>query len=175
MLAWYILAMVRNREEGFLSIQRGGLSGLAGIAACAAYVSPLCAFAIGVIVSSVCYCCMYMKEFFPSAYGREIWIPHGIGGLVGTILLGIFADPVYCMMPYARGKRLILQAGGAYAVVVVAFVVTWLILLVISRMVSAYVAEEEEQRIGKQILEERKRCLVKRKKVDFRLLKKNCV
>ncbi|MBQ7758999.1 hypothetical protein, partial [Anaerotignum sp.] len=94
---------------------------------------------------------------FPSAYGREIWIPHGIGGLVGTILLGIFADPVYCMMPYARGKQLILQAGGAYAVVVVAFVVTWLILLVISRMVSAYVAEEEEQRIGKKILEERKK------------------
>ena len=157
MLAWYILSMVRNREEGSLSIQKGGLSGLAGIAACAAYASPLCAFAIGVIVSSVCYCCMYMKEFFPSAYGREIWIPHGIGGLVGTILLGIFADPVYCMMPYARGKQLILQAGGAYAVVVVAFVVTWLILLVISRMVSAYVAEEEEQRIGKKILEERKK------------------
>ena len=77
--------------------------------------------------------------------------------LCRLILLGIFADPVYCMMPYARGKQLILQAGGAYAVVVVAFVVTWLILLVISRMVSAYVAEEEEQRIGKKILEERKK------------------
>lgn len=157
MLAWYILAMFRNRKEGFLSMQRGSLSGLAGIAACAAYVSPLCAFAIGVITSSICYCCMYMKEFFPSAYSREIWIPHGIGGLVGTILLGVFADTDLYAMSYVHGKQLIVQAGGAYAVVVIASVVTWLILLVISRMIPAYVAEDEEQSIAKQIMEERKK------------------
>ena len=138
-------------------MQRGSLSGLAGIAACAAYVSPLCAFAIGVIVSSICYCCMYMKEFFPSAYSREIWIPHGIGGMVGTILLGIFADMDFFMMSYDCGKQLIVQAGGAYAVVVIAFVVTWLILLVINRMIPAYVAEDEEESIAKQIMEERKK------------------
>ncbi len=138
-------------------MQRGSLSGLAGIAACAAYVSPLCAFAIGVIISSICYCCMYMKEFFPSAYSREIWIPHGIGGLVGTVLLGVFVDADFFAMSYVHGKQLIVQVGGSYAVVVIAFVVTWLILLVISRMIPAYVAEDEEQSIAKQIMEERKK------------------
>ncbi|WP_458406849.1 ammonium transporter [Anaerotignum sp.] len=157
MLTWYLLAMVRKREEGFLSMQRGCLAGLAGIAAGAAYITPMGAFVIGVIVASVCYCCMYMKEFFPSAYGREIWIPHGIGGLAGTILLGIFADSNLCVMPYARGKQLIVQAGGAYAAAVVAFFITWVILLFISRVLPLYLAEDTEERIAKQILENRKK------------------
>ena len=167
MLTWYLLAMARNREEGFLSMQRGCLSGLAGIAAGAAYVTPLYAFMLGVIVASICYYCMYMKEFFPLAYGREIWIPHRIGGLVGTILLGVFAETDLFIMSCARGKQLIVQAGGAYAVAVIAFIVTWLILLVISRTLPAYVAEDEEQRIAKQILEERKKMFGKEIKLDL--------
>lgn len=60
-----------------------------------------------------CCCCMNLKPYFHSICSREIDIPHGIGGLLGTILFGVFASPAFCEMPYPRGEQLLVQAGGA--------------------------------------------------------------
>ena len=86
----------------------------------------------------------------------DVWALHGAGGLVGTILVGIFADPSLCSIPHAMGKQVLVQAGAVYAVAIASFAITGLIFMVIEKFVSLRMDENSEERISREILEARK-------------------
>ena len=161
MVVWCILAVVREKRADLVAIMMGCLAGLVGVTPGAAYITPQSAFLAGGIVAIVCYYCMQLKEKMPMDDTLDVWALHGAGGLAGTILVGIFADPSLCTIPHAMGKQLLVQMGSVYAVAAASFVVTWFIFMAIGKFVPLRMDEDPEEEIGRKILEERKKAFGK--------------
>ena len=70
----------------------GAVAGLATITPAAGYVSPTTAVIIGIISGVVCYYAVEMKNKLQWDDALDVWGVHGVGGFLGIIMLGIFAN-----------------------------------------------------------------------------------
>lgn len=156
MVVWCALAVFKEKKADLVAIMMGCLAGLVGITPGAAYVTPQSAVFIGGIVAVVCYFCMQMKANFPVDDTLDVWALHGVGGLAGTILVGIFADSALCTIPHAMDRQLMVQMGSVYAVAVGSFMMTWLIFIIIEKFVPLRMPEEAEEEIEAKIFKARK-------------------
>lgn len=75
----------------------GAIAGLATITPAAGFVQPWAAFLIGVIASVSCYACCEFRRKFEIDDALDVWGVHGMGGFIGTILLGALADHQECL------------------------------------------------------------------------------
>jgi Amt family ammonium transporter len=73
----------------------GAVAGLATITPAAGYVSQTTAVIIGVISGVVCYYAVAMKNKLHWDDALDVWGVHGVGGFLGIILLGVFADKAF--------------------------------------------------------------------------------
>ena len=92
-ITWLILSWWYKKKTSVIGAAVGAVAGLVGITPAAGFVTPLSALAIGVITSA---CCYYVTEFV--VRGRvddslDVFGVHGVGGIVGAILTGVFAAP----------------------------------------------------------------------------------
>jgi Amt family ammonium transporter len=94
MISWLCMDMFLNKKPTLVGACTGALAGLVGITPGAGFVPIWAAFIIGVVVSPLCFGAIVvitrklMLDDALDAFGI-----HGIGGIVGGILAGIFADP----------------------------------------------------------------------------------
>jgi ammonium transporter, Amt family len=70
----------------------GAVAGLATVTPAAGYVSPTTAVIIGVVSGVVCYYAVELKNKLQWDDALDVWGVHGVGGFLGIVLLGIFAD-----------------------------------------------------------------------------------
>jgi ammonium transporter, Amt family len=73
----------------------GAVAGLATITPAAGYVSPTTAVIIGIVAGIVCYYAVALKNKLRLDDALDVWGVHGVGGLIGIIMLGIFASKAY--------------------------------------------------------------------------------
>jgi len=149
-VVWLILAWMFERKPKFLGLLTGAVAGLATITPCAGYVSLPSAVIIGCLAGGVCYWAVALKNKLQWDDALDVWGVHGVGGVLGTICLGIFATK---LMNSAGADGLI--AGGAdffmkecVAVVAAsayAFVFTWVMLKLINAITPIVVKESDEQ------------------------------
>lgn len=91
-LTWMIAEWVHHRKPTVLGIVSGAVAGLVGITPASGYVGPIGALAIGVITSSICYWgVVWLKERFGYDDSLDVFGIHGLGGIAGAILTGVFA------------------------------------------------------------------------------------
>jgi Amt family ammonium transporter len=88
--AWLLLDWIFTRKPKFLGFLTGSVAGLATITPCAGYVSTASAVIIGVLASSVCYFAVNMKNKAGLDDALDVFGVHGVGGMLGTVLLGVF-------------------------------------------------------------------------------------
>ncbi len=77
----------------------------------------------------------------------DAWSVHGIGGLWGTIAVGIFASAAinsYTGLIYGNVYQFLIQVGGALFIMVYSFGLTWVLAKVIDKYLGLRVTEEEE-------------------------------
>jgi Amt family ammonium transporter len=126
------------------------VAGLVAITPNAGFVSPSAALVIGLLAGVVCYSAVLIKEKFRYDDSLDAWGVHGVGGLLGALLVGIFAqkalnpagaDGLLAGNPALIGK----QALGLLAVGVWTAVVTTGILFVVDKSIGLRVSEEEER------------------------------
>ena len=79
----------RNQAVSF------AVAGLATITPAAGYVSPTTAVIIGVVAGIVCYYAVALKNKLKLDDALDVWGVHGVGGLIGVILLGVFASTAF--------------------------------------------------------------------------------
>ena len=91
-MAWLIVAWIRERKPKFLGLLTGAVAGLATITPAAGYVSPTTAVIIGIIAGVVCYFAVEMKNHLHWDDALDVWGVHGVGGFIGILLLGVFAN-----------------------------------------------------------------------------------
>lgn len=89
-IAWLILAWQLERKPKFVGLLTGAVAGLATITPCAGYVTPVSAIIIGTIAGLVCYMAVALKNKLQWDDALDVWGVHGVGGLIGIVMLGLF-------------------------------------------------------------------------------------
>lgn len=93
-VTWLIIEYCHTKKPNFVGFLTGSIAGLATITPAAGYVSLQAAALIGIIASLVCYFMVgLMRKYLDDAL--DVFGVHGMGGVVGSILLGVFATQLW--------------------------------------------------------------------------------
>jgi ammonium transporter, Amt family len=158
-LAWLLISWLNGKPSslGFVS---GAIAGLVAITPGCGYVTPMGALIIGAIGGSVCYGMLLLRIRKGLDESLDAWAIHGMGGLWGALATGIFAvAAVNGASGLIEGNvsQFIANAAGAFAALIYAFVVTYVLAVVIDKTIGLRVTEEEEY-VGLDISQHGERC-----------------
>ena len=150
MCAWTAISWWRSSKPSVIGAFTGAVAGLACITPCAGYVPTWAAFVIGLLAGCVCYLAVEFRNRMKWDDALDVWAAHGVGGLLGSMLLGVFA---YLTVNAAGHNGLVAgnaaffakQVAAALLVAAYAFAVTWLILKVLDRFEPVRVPDDVEQ------------------------------
>jgi ammonium transporter, Amt family len=151
LLAWAGTERVRTGKATTLGGASGAVAGLVAITPCAGFVGGLSGIAIGLVAGIVC--CYAVSLKFKLGYDDSLDVVgvHLVGGLVGALLLGLFADSSINELAtdglfYGGGFTLLgAQAIASIVTLVYSLVVSFAILKGIDMLIGARVTEEQEE------------------------------
>ena len=146
-IVWVILAYNRDKKFSFVEMTTGSVAGLATITPCAGYVLPQGAVAIGIIAAFVCYGCLIFSRKMKWDDALGVWGVHGMGGLTGSLLIGIFAVAEVNGIS-GSVNQFFIQLLGVAIVVSYTCIVCWIILKVCDSFGKGIRTTEEAQERG---------------------------
>jgi Amt family ammonium transporter len=91
-MGWVVAEWLRNGKPTTLGAASGAVAGLVAITPCAGFVGPLAAIVIGIVAGVVCFLAVNLKFRFRYDDSLDVIGVHLIGGITGSILLGVFAQ-----------------------------------------------------------------------------------
>ncbi|MDR3690015.1 MAG: ammonium transporter [Fimbriimonas sp.] len=91
-IAWMMMDWMNAKKPKLVGLLTGAVAGLATVTPAAGYVSPTSAVIIGIISGLVCYFAVALKNKLHLDDALDVWGVHGVGGLLGIVLLGVFAS-----------------------------------------------------------------------------------
>lgn len=155
MIVWTIMYYIEERRFSFLEAIIGAVAGLATITPASGYVSPLSATLIGALAGVFCFLCVKFAKRMKWDDALDVWGVHGMGGLLGTLLIGVFANK-FINGVSAGMNQFLVQCFGAIFVAIYSIIVTFIIMKVIDRGNFIRVSkEEQEQGLDEVFLKEK--------------------
>nr|WP_314616659.1 ammonium transporter [uncultured Pseudomonas sp.] len=146
-LGWMFAEWIFHGKPSALGIASGVVAGLVAITPAAGTVGPMGALVIGLASGVICYfCATSLKRKLGYDDSLDAFGVHGIGGIVGAILTGVFAAPALGGFGAVTdiGAQVWVQAKGVIFTVVYTAIVTYVILKVLDVVMGLRVNEEEE-------------------------------
>jgi Amt family ammonium transporter len=152
-LVWMSVEWSSRGKPSVLGILSGAVAGLGTITPAAGYVEPWAAMVIGLLAGAVCYwASVILKTRLGYDDSLDVFGVHGVGGILGTLLTGVFATRLINDVNKGQPVGLVDGNGGQiltqlYGVVVVAAfsaVGTWVVLKIVDAMVGLRVTRDEE-------------------------------
>ncbi|MGD0710549.1 MAG: ammonium transporter [Bacteroidales bacterium] len=149
-MTWLFIEWSREKKPKFVGLLTGSVAGLATITPCAGYVPLWASPIIGIAAGLLCYLAVQFKNKMKWDDALDVWGVHGVGGMLGTILLGVFAAAAV----NANGHDGLLLGGGSFfvkqtvAVVgasIYAFIFTYLMLIIINSITPVRISKEVEK------------------------------
>ena len=133
MVTWMLLSWRHKGKPSIIGALTGAIAGLIAITPAAGFVTPGWAALIGVLAGGVCYGAVLFKEKMGWDDALDVWAVHGVGGILGSILTGVFATPALGAAGLVYGGVSLFFANLAATVIsaAYAFGMTWLILKVL--------------------------------------------
>jgi Amt family ammonium transporter len=149
-LVWIVVERCRLGKPSSVGIASGCIAGLATITPASGYVGPIGAVAIGVVGGVVCCIAAgVVKHRLGIDDSLDVFAVHGLGGMLGSLLLAAFALPALGGSgyghPMSAAGQLGAQAIGVGAAVVWSAICTYLIVKFLDATVGARVSLEEER------------------------------
>jgi Amt family ammonium transporter len=152
-LVWMAIEWASRGKPSVLGILSGSIAGLGTITPAAGYIEPWAALVVGIAAGALCYwASVILKNKLGYDDSLDVFGVHGVGGILGTLLAGVFA--VRAINDVNKGQAVGLIEGNAgqvltqlYGVVAVAVfcgVATWVILKIVDVMVGLRVTRDEE-------------------------------
>ena len=92
MLGWLLIERIKGKHVTTLGAASGAVAGMVAITPCAGFVAVLPAMLIGFCAGLLCYLALSLKERFELDDALDVLAVHLVGGLFGSIVLGLFAD-----------------------------------------------------------------------------------
>jgi len=94
-LTWLFIAWFIEKKPKFVGLLTGAVAGLVAITPAAGYVSISGAVSIGFLAGVVCYLAVSWKNRLQLDDALDVWGVHGVGGVLGCILTGVFATKLW--------------------------------------------------------------------------------
>jgi len=151
-VTWILIAWIVEKKPKFVGLLTGSVAGLATITPCAGYVTPQVAMLIGALASTLCYIAVSLKNRWHLDDALDVFGVHGIGGVLGTICLGIFAS----LAVNPAGANGLIHGGGptfflkelcsTVGVAVYAFLFSYAMLWLINKITPVRVAQDVEEK-----------------------------
>jgi Amt family ammonium transporter len=152
-LAWMTMEWVRHGKPSVLGIVTGMVAGLGAITPASGSVGPAAAVLIGLSSGVVCYFAThYLKQVLKVDDSLDVFPVHGVGGILGTLLAGVFCSTqlgVFSGNGFSDGiesigAQLAVQATGVAATLIYTVIATFIILKVVDVLVGLRVDDEHE-------------------------------
>jgi Amt family ammonium transporter len=148
-LAWMVCEWMRYGKPSALGAVTGMVAGLGTITPASGFVGPMGALAIGAAAGITCFfATSYMKQALKVDDSLDVFPVHGVGGIIGTILTGVFAAAALGGVGYPEkvtmGGQVLVQVTGVLAVAAWSGVVTWILLKITDAVAGMRVQAEEE-------------------------------
>ena len=141
-LGWMFAEWFSKGKPSVLGIASGAVAGLVAITPASGYVGPSAAVVIGLAAGVVCYfAATSLKHLFGYDDSLDAFGVHGIGGILGALLTGVFASKEISGVD----GSLLTQSKGVLTTVIYGFVVSYALLVVIDKLVGLRVTEEQER------------------------------
>jgi ammonium transporter, Amt family len=145
-LTWLLIEWRHQRRPTSLGIVSGILAGLVAITPAAGHVIPAAALAFGAIAAAVCYGAVQMKQRFDYDDSLDAFGVHGVGGLVGALLTGVFCFTPVAGLVYGGGAaQLVKQAAGAAVAIGYAVTGTLIIGTILKLTIGLRTTDEQER------------------------------
>lgn len=147
MIAWLAVERIRDGHATTLGAASGVVAALVAITPAAGYVGGLSSIVFGAVAGVACYFAIQLKSRFGYDDALDVVGIHGVGGIIGGILLGLFADERINGADglfFGEAGLLWSQIVAIGSVVVFSFVLTWVIAKVIDATIGLRVSPEAE-------------------------------
>jgi len=146
-VTWLIIEWIREGRLKFVGLLTGFVAGLATITPAAGFVPLWAAMVIGLVAGALCYVAVQFKNRLGWDDALDVWGVHGIGGVSGTIMLGVFASSaINSQSGLLEGNAgfFVKEMVSVLAAAAYAFVFTYVMLIVINFITKVKVSEEQE-------------------------------
>jgi Amt family ammonium transporter len=148
-LAWMIAEWTRYGKPSMLGVVTGMVAGLGTITPASGFVGPMGAVAIGLAAGTVCFfATQFLKRKLEIDDSLDVSPVHGVGGVIGTLLTGVFGAVALGGVGFPVQKDIAAQVGvqalGVGAAALWCGVATWVILKLVALPVKLRVSEEKE-------------------------------
>lgn len=149
MLGWLAVERVRTGHATTLGAASGAVAGLVAITPCAGFVGGMAPVIIGGLAGAICVLALAIKAKMDWDDSLDVIAVHLVGGIVGTLLLGLFADSAvngdFDGLFFGGGLELFKdQVVAAVSVAAFSFAATYLIATAIQRTMGLRVSAEDE-------------------------------
>jgi Amt family ammonium transporter len=147
-VVWMLIEWVRNGKPSVLGIATGSIAGLAAVTPASGVVGPLGAICIGAISAWLCWmACAKLKQRFRYDDSLDVFGVHGVGGLVGTLLLAIFGSSSFPggLGEFEMGAQLRVQLLASLYTILLSGAVSVLLLWLIGKTIGLRVTESQER------------------------------
>jgi Amt family ammonium transporter len=152
-MTWLVREWIKFGKPSALGAVTGMVAGLGTITPASGFVSPAGALVIGVLAGVICFTATnYLKQVLKIDDSLDVFPVHGVGGILGTLLAGIFSSTslgIFSGYGFAEGISSIggqfkVQLIGVIATLVFTAVVTFVVLKVVDALVGLRVTKEQE-------------------------------
>ncbi len=148
-LTWATMEWIKYGKPSALGTVTGMVAGLGTITPASGFVGPMGALVIGVSAGIVCFfATSFIKQKLKIDDSLDVFPVHGVGGILGTLLAGIFVSAGLGGVGFAEGMNMGSQLGvqltGVIVVIVFTAVATFVSLKIVDMVLGLRVTDEEE-------------------------------
>ena len=148
-LAWMLTEWARHGKPSVLGIVTGMVAGLGTITPASGFVGPMGALVIGLLAGFCCYwATQWIKQVLKIDDSLDVFPVHGVGGIIGTVLAGVFVAATMGGAGLAEGVsmggQVTTQIIGVVATIVWCAVASFVLLKIIDAVFGLRVNEDEE-------------------------------
>lgn len=154
-LTWMVMEWIKFGKPSVLGIVTGMVAGLGSITPASGFVGPTGAIVIGISAGFICFFATnFMKRTLNIDDSLDVFPVHGVGGIIGTILVGVFVASQFGGAGLAEGMTIGSQVG--VQIIAVVAVVIWtavasFIALKIAGVICGLRVSDDDERIGLDI------------------------
>ena len=141
-LSWMTMDIIRHGKATLLGLLTGAIAGLVAITPASGFVDPGGALIIGLITGAVCFQATgLIKHKFKIDDSLDVFPVHGVGGILGSVLVALLAEP---MEGNTMAMQLWVQIFSSLFVIAWTVIVSLVIFFLIKQTVGLRVEEDDE-------------------------------
>ena len=147
-LAWMAREWMKQGKPSVLGIVTGMVAGLGTITPASGFVGPMGALFIGISAGFICYeATQYIKKVLKIDDSLDVFPVHGIGGILGTVLTGVFASASFGGMGLENSilNQVVIQITGVVFTIIWCGFFTFVILRFVDNLLGLRVSDEHEE------------------------------